>query len=163
MFKKAVFAAALVAVVLVPAVADAQKLVFITRHAERADDPVRNQEDPPLSQAGEARAAKLRQMLQDADVKAIYVTQFRRTQETARPLAAKVNVKPEVMPSSVGSLVNALKSRHANDVVLIVAHSSTIPGIVKALAGQSVDVKDSDYENLFVVVPATSTVSRIRY
>jgi broad specificity phosphatase PhoE len=163
MLRKIVAALVLLLVVGSPAVAEAQKLVYVTRHAERADEPARNQEDPPLSKAGDARAAKLRQMLGDADIKAIYVTQFRRTQDTARPLASKLNIKPEVMPSSVTALVAALKSRHADDVVFIVAHSSTIPGIVKALAGHSVDVDESDYESLFVVVPATSTVSRIRY
>lgn len=163
MLKRVVFALALSAALVGPSAAGAQKLVFVVRHAERADEPARNQEDPMLSAAGAARANKLRDMLADAGIRAIYVTAFKRTQETAKPLASKVNVKPEVMPSSVDALVAALKSRHANDVVLVVAHSSTIPGIVKALGGRGVDVDDSDYTNLFVVVPATQTISRLRF
>jgi hypothetical protein len=59
--------------------------------------------------------------------------------------------------------VSALKEDHADDVVLIVAHSSTIPGIVKALTGSSVEVSESDYDSLFVVIPATQTTVRLRY
>lgn len=148
---------------LVPAVAQAQKLAFVVRHAERADDPARNQENPGLSAAGRARAAKLRDMLQDAGVSAIYVSQYRRTQETAAPLAAKLGLQPELMPPNVPALVSALRSRHGNGVVLIVAHSSTIAGIVKGLAGAAVEVDESDYGNLIVVVPAANVVSKLRY
>jgi phosphohistidine phosphatase SixA len=147
-----------------PALAEAQKLVFVARHAERADEPARNQEDPVLSAAGEARAARLNTMLRDADIKAIFVTQYKRTQLTARPLAQRLKLTPQVMPPSVGTLVNELKSRHEKDVVLIVAHASTIPGIIKGLGGSShVDMDDSVYDSFFVVVPATGAVATIHY
>ena len=45
--------------------------------------------DPLLSSAGEARAARLATMLAEAGVKAIYASEFRRTQDTGKPLAAK--------------------------------------------------------------------------
>ena len=146
-----------------PAAAFAQKLVFIARHAERADDPVRDQQDPALSAAGKARAAKLSVILQDAGVRAIYVTAFKRTKDTAQPLAAKLTLTPELMPATVPALVTTMKINHANDVVLIVGHTSTIPAIVKALGGPVVTLGDAEYDSLFVVVPATGTVSKIRY
>lgn len=152
----------LAGLLLVPSVAAAQKLVFVVRHAERADEPARNENDPALSQAGQARARKLETLLADAHVDAIYVTQYRRTRQTAEPLATAMKVKPEVMPTAVPAFVDALK-HHANDVVLIVGHSNTIPAIVKALTGSSVSIGESDYGSLFVVVPATHTVVRMRY
>ena len=151
------------ALLVVPEVAAAQKLVFVTRHAERADEPAHDQPDPPLSPEGKARALKLETMLQDAHIEAIYVTQYRRTQQTAAPLADKLDVTPEVMPTSLPALLDALKAHHADDVVLIVAHSSTIPAIIKALAGPSVDLDESDYSSLFVVVPVNHTVLRMHY
>jgi len=146
-----------------PALAHAQKLVFVARHAERADEPARNQEDPPLSAAGQTRAARLGAMLADAGVRAIFVTQYKRTQQTAGPLAAKLKITPEVMPVNVAALVQDLKREHAKDVVLIIAHSTTIPGIIKGFGGSDVKLDEKDYTSLFVVVPATGAVSRIRY
>ena len=154
---------ALAATLTAPAVAQAQKLVYVVRHAERADDPARNEQDPPLSTAGERRAARLAVMLGDAGIRGIYVTQFQRTQQTAGPIASKLKIKPDVMPATITALVADLKGRHANDVVLLVAHSSTMPGIIRGFGGPAVDIDDADYDSLFVVVPSTGTASRIRF
>jgi broad specificity phosphatase PhoE len=148
---------------LAPATAAAQKLVLLTRHAERADEPARNEPDPLLSAAGTARAEKLGVMLKDAGIAAIFVTQYRRTQDTAKPLALALRLTPQQTPASIEELLGTLKSRHANDVVLLVAHTSTIPGIVQALSGQAVTIADDDYTSLFVIAPAAGTVSRFRY
>ena len=79
--KRVMIAIALAAIVLfTPAVSLAQKLVFVVRHAERADTGMQAQTDPPLSAAGESRAQKLAAMLADAGVKDVFATEFKRTQ-----------------------------------------------------------------------------------
>jgi len=163
MRRKLILAIAFAAALAQPAMARAQKLVFVVRHAERADEPARNQQDPGLSPAGEARAAKLVTMFADADVRGIYITKYRRTQDTAKPLAARLKITPELMPESVSGLIAELKTRHTKDVVLLVAHSTTIPGIIKGFGGPAVSLDESDYSSFFVVVPATGTVSRLRF
>lgn len=169
MQKRFILAGVLGVLLLQPAVAAAQKLVFVARHAERTDEPARNEPDPSLSSAGQARAEKLNGMLKDAGVAAIFVSQYRRTQETAKPLAATLKLTPQLTPGNIEDLLGTLKNRHANDVVLIVAHTSTMPGIVKALTGATVTIADDDYSSLFVVVPGApaqptaGSVVRMRY
>jgi broad specificity phosphatase PhoE len=147
--------------------AHAQKLVFVVRHAERADSgatQMQAQTDPPLSAAGEARASKLAKMLVDAGIQAIYATEYRRTQDTAKPLAAKVGLTIRQYPSkSTPELIAALRKEAANDIVLIVGHSNTVPAILKALGGPDVAIADDEYDNLFVLVPATGAMTRIRF
>jgi broad specificity phosphatase PhoE len=145
----------------------AQRLVFVVRHAERADgaaQQMQGQADPPLSKAGEARAAKLAGMLADAGIKAIYVTEFRRTQDTARPLATRLGlVAQPVSFRDTSALVSKLRNEHAGDIVLVVGHSNTVPAIIKALGGPEVTIAESEYDNLFIVVPSAGTLTRIRF
>ena len=155
---------ALAAVVLfMPAVAFGQKLVLVVRHAERADAGMQAQTDPALSVLGETRAQKLAVMLADADVKDIFATEFKRTQDTAKPLAMKTGVAFEQVGSKDTALLISKIKSHPNDVVLVVGHSNTLPAILKALTGVEVGIADSEYDNLFIVVPATGTMTRIRY
>jgi broad specificity phosphatase PhoE len=159
-------ASMILALMCLPAAVHAQKLVFVARHAERADNGAPNmpaQVDPPLSAAGEARAAMLAAMLGDAGIRAIYVTEFRRTQDTARPLAAKLDLSARTVASgSTGELVSRLRGEHANDIVLVVGHSNTVPDVIKALGGPDVAIADDEFDNLFIVVPATGTLTRIK-
>ena len=63
------------------------------RHAERADSGAGGMaSDPPLSAAGRARAESLAAMLKDTKLTAIFTTEFKRTQETAAPVAAAQHV-----------------------------------------------------------------------
>jgi len=162
--KRAMIVITLAAVVLsMPSTAFAQKLIFVVRHAERADTGTQRQTDPPLSVAGEARAQKLAAMLADAGVKDIFATEFRRTQDSAKPLAMKTGVAVEQVAATDTALLIAKIKSHPNDVVLVVGHSNTLPPILKALVGVDVAIADDEYDNMFVVVPATGTMTRIRY
>jgi len=150
-------------VLFMPTVAFAQKLVFVVRHAERADAGMQAQTDPPLSVAGEVRAQKLAATLAEAGVKDIFATELKRTQDTAKPLALKTGVAVEQVASKDTALLIARIKSRPNDVVLVVGHSNTLPAILKALVGVDVAIADNEYDNLFVVVPATGTMTRIRY
>ena len=61
----------------------ATTMVLIVRHAEKAASAGT---DPDLSAAGAARANALAAVAAHAGVEAAYVTQFKRTKETAAPL-----------------------------------------------------------------------------
>jgi broad specificity phosphatase PhoE len=91
--------AAWVLVLLVAGSANAagQQVVFMVRHAERAASPApappaghmsmtAAADDPPLSPAGQERAARLAAMLRSSDIRHIFTTEFLRTRQTAAPL-----------------------------------------------------------------------------
>lgn len=148
--KGAFFAFILVTVCLVNAAA--QPTIFITRHAEKADSTGK---DPDLSEAGRARAVTLGKVLKDANITAIYATEFKRTQQTAAPLAQAIGVKTTVVPSSGASAPSfAEQLMAASGNVLVVGHGNTIPDLIKALGlTDQVNIGENDYDNLFVVVP----------
>lgn len=152
-----------------------QKLVYLVRHAERADGgaggatstaagSMSAPADPLLSQAGEARAVRLAAMLADAGITAIFATEYRRTQDTGKPLAARLGLTVQSTPSrETQMLADKIRAAHAQDVVLVIGHSNSVPGVIKALGGPDVTIGDAEYDSLFVFVPATKVVSRIRY
>ena len=160
------------ALVLLPAVAHAQSLVIFVRHAERADggagmaskSPTGAPADPLLSAEGAARAAKLAALLADSRIKAVYVTEFKRTQDTGKPLAAKLGLTVTAIPSAdTAALVAKAKADHPNDVILIIGHSNTLPGAIKAFGGPEVKIGDDDYSGIYVLAPITGAMTVIRY
>jgi phosphohistidine phosphatase SixA len=127
-------------------------VIFLVRHAERAAISGHVPSDTGLSEIGRARAEALAQALRDAQISAIYTSEYKRTQETAAPLARSLGIRPEVIPGDdVRSLVEKLKASRGN--VLVVGHSNTLPQIISALGISSrVTVAESDYDNLFLVL-----------
>jgi len=150
-----------------PAAASAQ-MVIVVRHAERADGgaspatSMTGSPDPELSEAGRTRARKLSAMLADAGIVAIYTTEYRRTRDTAAPLAARSGVTPEVVAArDAAALIGRIKT-HKTGAVLVVGHSNTVPIIIRALGGVPVTMADDEYDSLFFVAP-DGTTTRIRF
>ena len=142
----------------------AQKTVIVVRHVERLDSST----DPPLSPAGLQRAQTLARTLSRAGVAAIFVTQFQRTQLTAAPLAAQLKITPIVMTANATApLIERIRREHANDVVLVVGHSNTVPEILPQLgASEPVTIQDDEFDSLFILVPrgqASPSVVRLRF
>ena len=150
------------------AAAYAQQAVILVRHAELEGAAMAEPKYLPLSEAGEARARRLAAMLKDADVGAIYVTDFVRTSKTGEPLARELNKELTVLPKGdPRELVERLRKNHANQTVLLIGHTDTLPGLVKALGVPGdIKIESQDYGNVFVVIPAREgapTLLRLRY
>lgn len=151
-----------------PAPAWAQSTVFVVRHAERADQveggAAMMATDPDLSAPGRARAASLAAMLKDAGVRSIFVTQYKRTQQTAEPLAKALGLTPEAVGSrELGSLADKVRAAKGN--VLVVGHSNSVPNLLKALgAADDIAIAETEYDNLFIVTLAEKvTMVRLRF
>lgn len=137
-----------------PATQDGARFIVV-RHAEKATDDPR---DPSLSEAGHARAQALARRLQDVPLRAIYVTEFRRTQQTAAPSAAAHGLVPieYAAKGDAAAFAARLRQMRANGSVLIVGHSNTVPGIVAALCACDVaEMDESEYDRVSIVdIPA---------
>ena len=150
------------------AAAYAQQAVILVRHAELEGAAMAEPKMLPLSESGEARAKRLASMLKDAGIGAIYVTDFVRTNKTAEPLARELGKDLIVLPKGdPQQLVERLRSDHRGQTVLLVGHTDTLPGIVKAL-GHPADIKidAQDYGSMFVVMPrgeGAPVLLRLRY
>ena len=137
-----------------------ETLIFLVRHAERADDapgdPAMTMDpdmakDPPLSEAGRARAFLLAQMLKDAGITQIHSTDFRRTRETAQPTAEGTELG--VASYDASDLVGfAAKLRSTPGRHLVVGHSNTTPNLVEALGGDpGPSIEPLEYDRLYLV------------
>ncbi len=128
--------------------AAAQPVVVIVRHAEKATN---GGKDPDLSSAGRARPDALARILKDADITAIFTSEFKRTQETAAPTATLIGVTATVVPGKVTAALVA-KLHQLNGNALVVAHGDTIPNIIKALGmDRPINIPDEDYSELLIV------------
>lgn len=140
--------------------------IILVRHAEKLTGGT----DPDLSPAGLARANALAEATREAHLSVAYVTQYKRTKETAAPTKARQVLVPcniENPGDYPRRLRNAILSKHTGDVVLVVTHSNTIPAIVRELAGASVaPFPDSEYDRMTIVVlrpEAAASVVTSRY
>lgn len=149
-------------VVLAAAQTAAQSTVFVVRHAERADagasaSPMMAT-DPDLSEIGKTRAEALATALKDAGITTIFTTEYKRTQQTAAPLAKALGIQAtSVSARDMPALIEKIKAASGN--VLVVGHSNTVADVISRLGvTDAVKVADSDYDNLFVLLRSEKPV-----
>ncbi|HXL81146.1 MAG TPA: phosphoglycerate mutase family protein [Pyrinomonadaceae bacterium] len=125
--------------------------IILVRHAEKNIEP--SNTDPDLSPAGQARAQELVRMFGDAGIKAIYATQYKRTQQTVKPLADKLGLPvTSVDAKNTAELVRQIRAQHNGAVVFVVGHNNTVPEIIAALGGPQMPViPETEFDNLYVV------------
>ncbi len=146
--------------------------VIFVRHAEKEVQP---EDDPSLSEAGRSRAAELARQLVDADVvkgkgvDAIYSTSYRRTEETAQPIAALLDLPiMSYDASNTETVMDEIVRKHKGQIILVVGHSNTVPALIGNMgASKKVpEIQDDEYDNIYIVtIPwfgKTKTI-RLRY
>ena len=114
--------------------------VIFVRHADTDAAMAGPDDDLPLNARGRQRAELLADFLEHVDVtgsvNAIYASDKRRTQETAAPLAKRLNLTVEIADHLDSSgFISRVKRDHAGEIVLIVSHSNTIQPLIDELHG----------------------------
>jgi phosphohistidine phosphatase SixA len=141
--------------------------VILVRHAERPAGA-----DPDLNATGQARAESLAVSLARSNVAAILHTQFKRTQQTAAPTAARLGITPIVVSAGgteaqhAAAVLEQLKA-FTGRTALYVGHSNTVPAVIQALGiTPPPPVADTEYNHFFIVTrvgTGPARLVRVRY
>ena len=141
-------------------------VVVLARHAEKDLSSI---QDPPLSPEGEQRAERLAQMFGRGKgigrINAIYVSDARRAQQTAAPLAERLGKQVIVVPAAdTKGLVSRVMHEHEGGSVLIIGHSNTVPELIHEFGDIDVPpIADDEYDTLYVLsVPSFGRASVLR-
>lgn len=146
--------------------------VIFVRHAEKAAEPADN---PGLTEAGKRRAAELARQLVDADVvpglgvDAVFSTPYRRTEETAKPVADALGLTINAYDAAdTERFIEELIKEYKGKIILVVGHSNTVPAMIGNMgASKKVPpIAEDEYDNIYLVsIPwfgKTKTI-RLRY
>jgi len=147
----------------------ATSTIIFVRHAD-TDSAMSGENDPPLNALGRRRAELLADVVQDMDVvagvDAIYASEFRRTQETAAPLAERLGIDIQVRdPYDVEVFMEQVLVDHKGEIVLVVTHSDVIAPLVAELHGSKnvPPIEPDEYENIYIVtIPWFGKVKTLR-
>lgn len=149
--------------------------IYLVRHAEKVSNT--NNNNPPLSAAGTARAVALKQALKHASIGAIIVSDLQRTQLTAQPLATQLNLQLIVIPLRnstaeryVQAVTDEINNHWAERDVLVVSHNMLLQQIGQKLNTPTLPAinENTGYDHFFVIKKPgnssrTSSVAHVRY
>jgi broad specificity phosphatase PhoE len=118
--------------------------------------------DPDLLPAGREAAIALADLMETDQFEgrrpvAIYVSDYKRTRQTANPTAARLALDVTVYdPRDTAALIARVRAEPGP--VLIVGHSNTVPDIVAALGGtRPAPLVHEDFGDLWIVEPDGAT------
>ena len=123
--------------------------IYLVRHAEKVKD---ESKDPALTKTGRQRAANLAVILENAGIEAIYSSDYKRTRDTAAPLAENLDLDIKIYdPKSLAPLADELLEME--DSALVVGHSNTTPELVDLMGGDggSPIADEWEYDRLYLL------------
>jgi 2,3-bisphosphoglycerate-dependent phosphoglycerate mutase len=125
--------------------------VILVRHAEKNLEP--NNPDPDLSPDGFARAQEIARVFGNAGINAIYATQYKRTQQTVKPLSDRTGVAVTLLDANqTDELVERIQTSLRGQMIFVAGHNNTVPAIASTLSGEKFPViPENEYDNVFIV------------
>src|ERR1044072_639779 len=92
-------------------------------------------------------------MFANAGISTIFATQYKRTQETVKPLSDRIHVPVTVLGSNqTEELVKRIQTTLRGQTIFIAGHNNTVPAIASVLSGEKLPViPESEYDNLYIV------------
>ncbi|HEX6199877.1 MAG TPA: phosphoglycerate mutase family protein, partial [Thermoanaerobaculia bacterium] len=147
-----------------PAATNTTAVVYLARHGEtEGEDPVGRW----LSAAGRARAEALAEELAGAGIETIYTTDYRRTRETAAPLAERLGLEPVLYdPDDLAGFAARLREElgEAGGTVLVMGHSNTTNELVAFLGGEpGTPIAEDEHDRLYRVELPSGATELLRF
>lgn len=141
----------------------ANKTIVLVRHSEKDTSPEADKRDPDLSVEGRQRAVRLTEILQKYKPHEIFSTNFKRTRQTAEPIAKKRNKEIQIYNAQdQEALVRKIMSSET-DHNLIIGHSNTLPNLANLFAGKLIfrELPESEYGVYWVLHFKKGALKRI--
>jgi broad specificity phosphatase PhoE len=129
--------------------AHGRSTIILIRHAEKKA----TQSDPPLSPAGEKRAASLPVQFKDYKPDLFYSTDTKRTKQTvtgwARSLGKQITVYNAAGQKELAQQLLQMQDK----TIVVVGHSNTIPQLANLLTGTTTfpDMADDEYNKAYII------------
>ena len=147
------FLAALLILALSIAISAQNKTIILVRHAEKETSETTDKNDPPLTDAGKQRAERLAKIVKKYRPGAIYSTDFKRTRDTAAPLATRRHLQVQTYDAKKpNDLVDTIMKSQTKRF-LVVGHSNTIPGLANLLSRKELfkNLDDAEHGAIWIV------------
>ena len=136
--------------------------IYLVRHAEKIIE--KDNKDPELTQIGLFRAQNIAKLLSSAGVTQIFSTHYKRTMQTAQPLADYQSIEiSQYDPSKLEEFAQKLKQ--IDGTVLVVGHSNTTPQLTHLLSDQEINnITEEEYDNVYqvIITENTTIVNRLK-
>lgn len=134
---------------------------YLVRHAEK-DTSDKTNRDPALITIGEQRAENLVSVLQEVLFDAVYSTDYKRTKDTAKPLAEANHLETIIYDIRQFDF-KIFREQTKGKTVMIVGHSNTTPFFANSLLGEKryENLDESVYDNLYIVTITANKTSSI--
>lgn len=134
---------------------------ILIRHAEKI---ISSDNDPQLSTKGWKRANALVHIFEAVGIDAIYASPYRRSIDTATPLATAKQLEiSNYIPSELDSFAQKLLNTHKGETVVIVGHSNTTPQLVNTLSGTDYpDLKETEYDWFYFVEMSPKGIPNVK-
>lgn len=127
--------------------------VYIARHAEKLG----GSDDPLLTDDGNKRAGDLMRQLKNKNISRIYVSEFKRTQNTGDSLRLQLGIDTVQInaDTSCASLFAAIAQHNDwNKSVLVITHSNIIQKVIYKLGITDFpqeNIPSNEFDNLYIV------------
>jgi len=129
---------------------------YLVRHAEKTMETP----DPALTLKGQTRAEDLATRLKDVKLTAIYSSDYKRTRDTAAPIAETQGLEMKLYnPGALPEFSELLKQETGD--ILVVGHSNTTGELSELIGGPKGEpiIEATEYDRLYILERAGDVVT----